>query len=148
MDLPFVNRNQAAHGQAALHGQFRTNWFSKKKQSIISEILVCFPSFSDSVIIDGILTSPRLASYTYNTNGTMATMTYPNGDYVAYGYDTFDRLVSEMYYNSNNVLQVEYRYVYNAEGKLAKQYEVRGNTTQTYTFKETNWCRSLLCGLR
>ena len=76
----------------------------------------------------------QLVSYTYNTNGTMATMTYPNGDYVAYGYDTFDRLVSEMYYNSNNVLQVEYRYVYNAEGKLAKQYEVRGNTTQTYTF--------------
>ena len=76
----------------------------------------------------------QLASYTYNTNGTMATMTYPNGDYVAYGYDTFDRLVSEVYYNSNNMLQAEYRYVYNAEGKLAKQYEVRGNTTQTYTF--------------
>lgn len=77
-----------------------------------------------------------LASYEYNVNGSLSKMIYSNGDYVMYTYDLLDRLVKEVYYNSNNAAQAEYRYVYNANGQLAKQYALSGTTVkETYSFE-------------
>jgi uncharacterized protein RhaS with RHS repeats len=65
-----------------------------------------------------------LASYVYNVNGTLARMNYPGGQYVLYTYDLLDRLIQEVYYDSNDNVKADYRYVYNANGQLAKQYAV------------------------
>ena len=78
--------------------------------------------------------SITLASYVYNVNGTLARMNYPNGDYVLYQYDLLDRLIEEVYYDSNNNVQADYRYVYNANGQLSKQYAVEtSNNVETVT---------------
>ena len=68
--------------------------------------------------------SITLASYVYNVNGTLARMNYPGGQYVTYAYDKLDRLIREVYYDSSNTVQADYRYVYNANGQLSKQYSV------------------------
>ena len=84
--------------------------------------------------------SITLASYLYNDNGTLARMNYPNGQYVTYVYDLLDRLIEEVYHNSDNSVQADYRYVYNANGQLAKQYVVETSSgietiTEIYVFE-------------
>ena len=81
-----------------------------------------------------------LASYVYNVSGTLARMNYPGGQYVTYEYDKLDRLIEEVYYDSNDNVQADYRYVYNANGQLAKQYAVETNSgvetvTESYVFE-------------
>lgn len=85
---------------------------------------------------DSLNSSITLASYVYNVNGTLARMNFPNGQYVTYTYDKLDRLIGEVYHNSNASIQEEYRYVYNANGQLAKQYTVQNNAvTESYFFE-------------
>ena len=84
--------------------------------------------------------STELAKYFYNTNGTLSQMNYPNGDHVLYFYDLLDRLIEEVYYDSSNNVKADYRYVYNANGQLAKQYAVETNSgvetvTESYVFE-------------
>lgn len=80
--------------------------------------------------------SIQLASYQYNVNGTLQQMNYPNGDYVLYAYDQLDRLVEEVYYNNSNVVTADYRYVYNPNGQLARQYAVEnGVEKESYVFE-------------
>lgn len=80
--------------------------------------------------------STELAHYEYNANGTLAQMCYPNGDSVAYAYDLLDRLISEAYYNSSNTIYFEYRYVYNANGQLSRQYALQNDAVvESYTFE-------------
>ena len=67
-------------------------------------------------------------------------MYYPNGDRVEYEYDLLDRLIEEVYYDSDDNVQADYRYVYNANGQLAKQYAVETNgddeiVTESYVFE-------------
>ncbi len=78
-----------------------------------------FGSFSSDTT-GSLGTSITLASYTYNANGTLARMNYPNGQYVTYEYDLLDRLVREMYHNSDDSVSADYRYVYNANGNIKK----------------------------
>ena len=80
------------------------------------------------------------SGYDYNVNGTPHCLHYPNGDYVEYSYDLLDRLISEVYYDSDDVVKAEYRYVYNANGQLARQYAVENNAgietvTESYSFE-------------
>ena len=81
----------------------------------------------------------ELASYTYDASGKMTSMHYPNGNYVVYEYDAFDRLVHTVYYNREQTprtVQAEYCYVYNGNGALAKQYEKKNGLIETvYTFE-------------
>ena len=77
-----------------------------------------------------------LAKYQYNSNGTLSRMEYPNGDYVIYSYDLLDRLVKEVYYNSDDSIQVEYQYIYSSDGQLAKQQAIRnGTVVESYRFE-------------
>ncbi len=77
-----------------------------------------------------------LATYQYNVNGTLARMNYPSGQYVTYEYDLLDRLVKEVYYNSNDTIQVEYQYIYSSDGQLAKQQAIRnGSVVESYRFE-------------
>ena len=77
----------------------------------------------------------QLAQYSYDTAGKMIEMRYPSGQFVTYGYDVLDRLVSEKYYKNVSTLEVEYQYIYNANGQLAKQQAVRnGVVTESYSF--------------
>ena len=77
-----------------------------------------------------------LASYTYDCTGKMTQMNYPSGQYVTYEYDALDRLVSEQYYKNDDTLFVEYQYIYNANGQLAKQQAIRnGAVTESYSFE-------------
>ena len=63
-------------------------------------------------------------------------MNYPSGQYVTYGYDRLDRLVQEVYYNSDGSVQAEYQYIYNADGQLAKQQAIRnGAVVESYHFE-------------
>ena len=63
-------------------------------------------------------------------------MNYPGGDYVLYAYDQLDRLVEEVYYNNSNVVTADYRYVYNPNGQLARQYAVEnGVEKESYIFE-------------
>ena len=76
-----------------------------------------------------------LAEYEYNVNGTISKMTYANGDYVLYGYDSLDRLISEVYHRYGGAIEVEYQYIYNANGQLARQQSLRnGTVTESYSF--------------
>ena len=78
----------------------------------------------------------ELAEYEYNVNGTLARMNYPGGQYVTYEYDKLDRLIEEVYYDSSDTVQADYRYVYNANGQLARQYAVEnGAETESYTYE-------------
>ena len=92
---------------------------------------------TDSADGSGYSTGLTLASYEYADNGgNLEKMTYSNGQYVTYEYDLFDRLVREVYYTSSNTVQVEYYYIYNSEGTLAKQYAVSGgNIVEEYDFE-------------
>ncbi len=77
-----------------------------------------------------------LATYQYNVNGTLARMNYPSGQYVTYEYDLLDRLVKEVYYNSDDSIQVEYQYIYSSDGQLAKQQAIRnGTVVESYRFE-------------
>ena len=77
----------------------------------------------------------RLASYVYNTNGTLAKMDYPNGEFVTYTYDLLDRLVCETYHKSDESVVAEYHYVYNTAGQLSRQYtKVNNVETERYSF--------------
>ena len=77
-----------------------------------------------------------LAKYQHNSNGTLSRMEYPNGDYVIYSYDLLDRLVKEVYYNSDDSIQVEYQYIYSSDGQLAKQQAIRnGTVVESYRFE-------------
>ena len=78
----------------------------------------------------------QLAQYSYDTAGKMIEMRYPSGQFVTYGYDVLDRLVSEKYYKNASTLEVEYQYIYNANGQLAKQQSLRnGTVTESYSFE-------------
>lgn len=92
---------------------------------------------TDSADGSGYSAALTLASYDYADNGgNLEKMTYPNGQYVTYEYDLFDRLVREVYYTSSNTVQADYRYVYDANGALAKQYAVSGgNIVEEYDFE-------------
>ena len=77
-----------------------------------------------------------LASYTYNDTGKMTKMRYPSGQYVTYEYDNLDRLVKEVYHNSDESIQVEYQYIYSSDGQLAKQQAIRdGTVIESYSFE-------------
>ena len=78
----------------------------------------------------------QLSAYTYDSAGKMTRMEYPSGQYVRYGYDSLDRLVSEKYYSSDNAVQAEYQYIYSADGQLARQQVIRnGAVTESYSFE-------------
>ena len=78
----------------------------------------------------------QLSAYTYDSAGKMTSMEYPSGQYVRYGYDSLDRLVSEKYYSSDNAVQAEYQYIYSADGQLARQQVIRnGAVTESYSFE-------------
>ncbi len=77
----------------------------------------------------------QLAGYTYDAAGRLTRMDYPNGDYVTYQYDLLDRIIAETYNNTSGPV-IEYRYVYDSEGRLARQYAVQNNTTvESYSFE-------------
>ena len=82
-------------------------------------------------------TELTLGAYEYEPNGGCLTkMVYGNGQYVRYYYDLFDRLVRTEYYDSSNVLQVTYFYLYNTQGVLAKQYAIQNGTkVQEFSFE-------------
>lgn len=78
----------------------------------------------------------KLANYTYSSTGKMTEMRYPSGQYVTYEYDGLDRLVKETYYKSDESVQVEYQYIYNSNGQLAKQQAIRNGTViESYRFE-------------
>jgi RHS repeat-associated protein len=52
-----------------------------------------------------------LAEYEYNVNGTISKMTYANGDYVLYGYDSLDRLISEVYHRYGGAIETGFYYL-------------------------------------
>ena len=77
-----------------------------------------------------------LASYVYDNSKRLSRMNYPNGDYVVYGYDIYDRVITETYYNSSGQQQSQNCYVYSSQGDLAKQYVVKnGAVTEAYSFE-------------
>jgi RHS repeat-associated protein len=97
---------------------------------------ICVWKPSDDDDTDYSQSNVPLASYTYDSTGKMTRMNYPSGQYVTYEYDALDRLVSEQYYKKDNTLFVEYQYIYNANGQLAKQQAIRnGAVTESYSFE-------------
>ena len=72
-----------------------------------------------------------LAAYEYAAQGgNLTKLTYGNGQQVAYSYDLYDRTAREVYRSKTGAVQADYRYVYNANGELARQYAVSGETYQ------------------
>ena len=99
-----------------------------------TEIQVWKPTSGTAATPTGDTTT--LATYQYNVNGTLARMNYPSGQYVTYEYDLLDRLVKEVYYNSDDSIQVEYQYIYSSDGQLAKQQAIRnGTVVESYRFE-------------
>ncbi|MBQ1411151.1 MAG: hypothetical protein IIY94_07750, partial [Oscillospiraceae bacterium] len=66
-----------------------------------------------------------LANYSYDASGKMTKMRFSSNQYVIYGYDSLDRLTREVYYTSDGSVQVEYQYIYSADGQLARQQAIR-----------------------
>ena len=98
-----------------------------------TEIRVWKPSSDSDLSLSNYV---KLAKYTYSSTGKMTEMRYPSGQYVTYEYDGLDRLVKEIYYNSDESVQVEYQYIYNSNGQLAKQQAIRnGAIAESYTFE-------------
>ena len=79
--------------------------------------------------------SRNLVAYNYGQhNNNMSTMTYGNGDYVEYQYDTLDRLVKETYYDEKGNLGKVYEYFYDAEGNLAKKLDTKAAKAVNYEY--------------
>lgn len=78
-----------------------------------------------------------LASYSYNDDGSMRKLDYSNGARITYSYDLLDRPVQKVYNEGNsNTAVADYRYVYDAQGNLAKQYAVDGSQiSEEYQFE-------------
>jgi len=75
-------------------------------------------------------------SYESNiNNGRLATMTYPNGDAVSFGYDLFDRITSETYTTTNGSNMTIHN-EYSSEGDLVKKYsqDQQGVTAEAYVY--------------
>ena len=71
----------------------------------------------------------ELISHTYNSDHTLNTSTYGNGDTVSYGYDSLARVISESYNGVKN-----YEYIYDREGLVAKEKDSSLGVTTTYTY--------------
>ena len=70
-----------------------------------------------------------LGEYTYNADGTLASMTYGNEVVHSYSYDSLDRLTSESY----NGIET-YAYRYNAAGQLGRHEDYENNVTWLYGY--------------
>ena len=78
----------------------------------------------------GLSTGTTIITKEYYPNGNLCRKIFSNGERVDYYYDILDRKEREEYYNnSNNTKVAEYRYVYDAQGNLAKQYAVNKRAT-------------------
>ena len=98
-----------------------------------TEIRVWKPASDSDLSLNNYVT---LANYTYSSTGKLTEMRYPSGQYVTYEYDGLDRLVKEIYYNSDESVQVEYQYIYSNNGQLAKQQAIRnGAIAESYSFE-------------
>ena len=83
-------------------------------------------------------TEKKLIQKSYESginNGRLATMTYPNGDAVSFGYDLFDRITSETYTTTNGSNMTIHN-EYSSEGDLVKKYSQnqQGVTTEAYVY--------------
>ena len=70
-----------------------------------------------------------LGAYAYNTDGTLASMTYGNGTVHSYAYDELDRLSSESYNGTT-----AFTYHYNATGQLGRHEDYENNVTWLYGY--------------
>ena len=73
-----------------------------------------------------------LATYTYASgNGKLQKLTYGNGEYEEYSYDTLDRLVKVSYNGSETNA---YSIVYDSNGRLAKAVDGKAGITYLYEY--------------
>ena len=83
-------------------------------------------------------TEKKLIQKSYESsinNGRLATMTYPNGDAVSFGYDMFDRIISETYTTTNGSNMTIHN-EYSSEGDLVKKYsqDQQGVAAEAYVY--------------
>ena len=94
----------------------------------------------ESIAVNG--TETPLVSYTYkNGNGRLKKMTYANGSEVRVSYNNIGQVVSEKWYDANEVLVAHYKYVRDNAGTIVKTVDIIEKTEYNYTYSDNKTTR-------
>lgn len=72
-----------------------------------------------------------LSQLVYNSNGLLSKQKYGNNDFIAFSYDSLDRLIGKSY-NGSSTNRIEY--FYGADGNISKTIDYSTNTRTKYVY--------------
>ena len=95
----------------------------------------------DSIQIEG--KAEKLVAYEYGNSGDkIKKLIYANGDYVSIIYNSVGLVVSEKWYDSDNSLKFDYRYVYDENGNVVRSIDKKSLKEYNYYYEEGEIVRS------
>lgn len=78
----------------------------------------------------------KLLSYEYNSgNGRINRISYANGDYSTFTYNTEGKVLNEKWYNSSNIIVAEYEYLYDSSENIVKSIDKTNQIEYNYIYE-------------